>query len=150
MGDDKMEELLKRVEKELDGIAEKGVTSSNLEMTYKLIDIYKDIKEAKYYDKMNYSTNYTDRHERGRYDRDNYGYMDDRTVRYMNRMKDGMDNYSTGKNRYRDGGSNERMIEGIEMTMCAIVDFIENLMDAAETSQEKEIVRKYVDKIKRI
>lgn len=150
MGDDKMEELLKRVEKELDGIAEKGVTSSNLEMTYKLIDIYKDIKEAKYYDKMNYSTNYTDRYERGRYDRDNYGYMDDRTVRYMNRMKDGMDNYSTGKNRYRDGGSNERMIEGIEMTMCAIVDFIENLMDAAETSQEKEIVRKYVDKIKRI
>lgn len=145
-----MEELLKRVEKELDGIAEKGVTSSNLEMTYKLIDIYKDIKEAKYYDKMNYSTNYTDRYERGRYDRDNYGYMDDRTVRYMNRMKDGMDNYSTGKNRYRDGGSNERMIEGIEMTMCAIVDFIENLMDAAETSQEKEIVRKYVDKIKRI
>jgi len=145
-----MEELLKRVEKELDGIAEKGVTSSNLEMTYKLMDIYKDIKEAKYYDKMNYSTNYTDRYERGRYDRDNYGYMDDRTVRYMNRMKDGMDNYSTGKNRYRDGGSNERMIEGIEMTMCAIVDFIENLMDAAETSQEKEIVRKYVDKIKRI
>lgn len=145
-----MEELLKRVEKELDGIAEKGVTSSNLEMTYKLIDIYKDIKEAKYYDKMNYSTNYTDRYERNRYDRDNYGYMDDRTVRYMNRMKDGMDNYSTGKNRYRDGGSNERMIEGIEMTMCAIVDFIENLMDAAETSQEKEIVRKYVDKIKRI
>ena len=145
-----MEELLKRVEKELDGIAEKGVTSSNLEMTYKLMDIYKDIKEAKYYDKMNYSTNYTDRYERSRYDRDNYGYMDDRTVRYMNRMKDGMDNYSTGKNRYRDGGSNERMIEGIEMTMCAIVDFIENLMDAAETSQEKEIVRKYVDKIKRI
>lgn len=145
-----MEELLKRVEKELDGIAEKGVTSSNLEMTYKLIDIYKDIKEAKYYDKMNYSTNYTDRYERNRYDRDNYGYMDDRTVRYMNRMKDGMENYSTGKNRYRDGGSNERMIEGIEMTMCAIVDFIENLMDAAETSQEKEIVRKYVDKIKRI
>jgi hypothetical protein len=134
MGDDKMEELLKRVEKELDGIAEKGVTSSNLEMTYKLIDIYKDIKEAKYYDRMNYPTNYTNRYEKGRYDRDNYGYMDDRTVRYMNRMRDGMDNYSTGKNRYRDGGSNERMIEGIEMTMCAIVDFIENLMDAAETS----------------
>jgi hypothetical protein len=83
---------------------------------------------------MNYPTNYTNRYEKGRYDRDNYGYMDDRTVRYMNRMRDGMDNYSTGKNRYRDGGSNERMIEGIEMTMCAIVDFIENLMDAAETS----------------
>ena len=42
------------------------------------------------------------------------------------------------------------MVEGIEMTMCAIVDFIEALMDLAETSQEKEIVRKNIDKIKRI
>lgn len=47
------------------------------------------------------------------------------------------------------GGSNERMVEGIEMTMGAIVNFIESLMDIAETSQEKEIVRKYVDRIKK-
>ena len=52
--------------------------------------------------------------------------------------------------RYRDGGSNERMVEGIEMTMGAIVNFIESLMDIAETSQEKEIVRKYVDRIKKM
>ena len=77
-------------------------------------------------------------------------YPDDRTKRYMRKIKDGIENYSNGRHRYKDGGSNERMVEGIEMTMCAIVDFIEALMDLAETSQEKEIVRKNIDKIKRI
>lgn len=45
-----MEELLRKVKKELDAIGDKGLTSSNLETTYKLIDIYKDIKEACYYE----------------------------------------------------------------------------------------------------
>ena len=70
--------------------------------------------------------------------------------RHMKKIKDGIETYSNGRHRYKDGGSNERMVEGIEMTMCAIVDFIEALMDLAETSQEKEIVRKNIDKIKRI
>ena len=38
-----MKELKNKVKKELDTIAEKGLTSSNLETTYKLVDIYKDI-----------------------------------------------------------------------------------------------------------
>ena len=45
-----MHKLLEKVEKELDNIAEKGITNSNLDTTYKLIDIYKDIKESKYYE----------------------------------------------------------------------------------------------------
>ena len=40
-----MDALLNRVKRELDVIADKGITSSNLETTYKLIDIYKDIRE---------------------------------------------------------------------------------------------------------
>jgi hypothetical protein len=41
-----MDELMRRVKKELSTIADKGLTSSNLDTAYKLIDIYKDIKEA--------------------------------------------------------------------------------------------------------
>ena len=37
-----MDLLLKKVGKELDIIADKGISSSNLDSTYKLIDIYKD------------------------------------------------------------------------------------------------------------
>ena len=44
-----MNKLLEKVEKELGNIAEKGLSSANLETTFKLIDIYKDIKEAEYY-----------------------------------------------------------------------------------------------------
>ena len=75
------------------------------------------------------------RDSRGRYT-DDYGHypMDTRWDRYFNRMRDGLDDYSAGRSRYRDGGSNERMVEGIEMTMGAIVNFIESLMDMAETS----------------
>jgi hypothetical protein len=40
-----MKELQKKVKKELDSIAEKGLTASNLETTNKLVDIYKDILE---------------------------------------------------------------------------------------------------------
>ena len=46
--------------------------------------------------------------------------------------------------------TDSEMIDGIEMTMGAVVNFVESLMDYAETSQEKEIVRKYVSKIKNV
>lgn len=154
-----MNELLRKVKKELENIGDKGLTSSNLDTTYKLIDIYKDIKEADYYCSMiddagSDSFDARRRDGMGRYmdklDRGYPTYPNERTERYMTKMRDGMETYNIGRNRYRDGGSNDRMVEGIEMTMEAIVNFIESLMDLAETSQEKEIVKKYVDKIHRM
>ena len=38
----------------------------------------------------------------------------------------------------------------IENKKIIVVNFVESLMDYAETSQEKEIVRKYVSKIKNV
>lgn len=158
-----MKELQKKVKKELDNIAEKGITSSNLEATNKLVDIYKDILEICEKENGGEDTMYGARGRDGRYrdydydryetqGRSNYGHypLDERTERYLIRMREGMENYDAGRSRYRDGGSNERMVEGIEMTMGAIVNFVESLMDIAETSQEKEIVRKYVDRIKKM
>lgn len=172
-----METLKRKVKKELDTIAEKGLSSNNLEATNKLVDIYKDLMEIcemqegggnGMYDARSrgsdgrYRDHYPDwdydarggRSRGGYNDRgyDNYGHYpyDERYDRYFNRMREGMENYSEGRNRYRDGGSNERMVEGIEMTMGAIVNFIEALVDLAETQQEKEIVRKSINKIKNI
>lgn len=156
-----MKELQNRVKKELENIGEKGLTASNLETTNKLVDIYKDLVEIcekesrgekgmydRYYDDDRYDARGRD--SRGRYTGD-YGYhSNDKFNRYLTRMNDGMEDYYAGRARYRDGGSNERMVEGIEMTMGAIVNFIESLMDIAETQQEKEIVRKYVEKIRKV
>lgn len=163
-----MHRLLERVEKELDNIADKGLNSSNLETTYKLIDIYKDIHEAKYYksetreegndryglrardSRGRYMNNDYDRYDRGRDDHKLYYNLDDRTERHMDRMREGMENYNEGRNRYRGGDSEQRMIDGIEMTMSAICSFVECLYDYAETSKEKDIIRKHVEKMKKL
>lgn len=165
-----MHRLLERVEKELENIASKGLSSSNLDATYKLIDIYKDIKESAYYETMTGKEGSYDaraRDSKGRYmdsdykrlydKQDNWGEErygiyphEERIERHINRIRDGVDKYNVGKERYRDGGSQDRMIDGIEMTMDAICMFIESLCDLAETSQEKEIIRKHINKIKNI
>lgn len=155
-----MELLLKKVNKELETIADKGITSSNLDTTYKLIDIYKDIKEiCKMEDEERYGAksdgrggNYNDKYYIERFNDSDYNRrpLDERTERHLNRMREGMYDYNAGRTRYRDGGSDNRMIDGIEMTMGAIVNFVESLMDYSETSQEKEIIRKYVNKIKNV
>lgn len=165
-----MHKLKRNIKKELDEIAEKGLSSGNLESTSKLIDMYKDIVEIceKEEGEMDmYGTrgrmgrsSYDDWDEYGarggsrgggRGGRGgNYGNMDDRYERHLNRMRDGLEEYYMGRNRYMDGGSQERMIEGVEMTMAAIVSFVEAMVDFAETKEEKEIVRKYVDKLKKI
>lgn len=158
-----METLLKKVNKELETIADKGITSSNLDTTYKLVDIYKDIKEiCKMEDEERYEArggrsdnsggSYNDKYYIERFNDNDYNHrpLDERTERHLNRMREGMYDYNAGRMRYRDGGSENRMIDGIEMTMGAIVNFVESLMDYSETSQEKEIIRKYVNKIKNV
>ena len=46
-----IKDLCTRIEDELAKIADSGLTTGNLEMTYKLIDMYKDIKNTQYWDK---------------------------------------------------------------------------------------------------
>lgn len=162
-----MDELLRKVKKELDNIGDKGLTSSNLDTTYKLIDIYKDIKEAEYYEcKKDESETYDARmrDSRGRYmdDYDRYDArggnngggrynhypLNERDERYFERMREGMYNYNEGRNRYRNGDSKDRMIDGVDMAMGALVNFVEYMMDYSETPQEKEVIRKHIAKLK--
>lgn len=160
-----MNDLLKKVENELDKIGDKGLTSSNLDTTYKLIDIYKDIKESKYYEKMCKEDSYDARRRdsQGRYMENDRGYSDsrndrynhykpwdDRTERYFLKIKDGLDDYSAGRERYREGSSQDRMIEGIEMAMSALVNFVETLYDHTETQREKDVIHEHIEKLRKI
>lgn len=52
------------------------------------------------------------------------------------------------RGRYRKGDSSTRIEDGIDMVMDAIHKMVECLYDYAETAQEKEIVRKHIDKMK--
>lgn len=151
-----MDELLRKVKKELDNIGDKGLTSSNLDTTYKLIDIYKDIKEAEYYEcKAHDDDSYSARMRGGRYMgdwNDDYRHypLKERDERYLNRIKEGLVNYNEGRQRYQNGESKERMVEGVDMAMGALVNFVEYMMDYSETPQEKEVIRKHIAKLKNI
>lgn len=155
-----MDELLRKVKKELETIGDKGLTSSNLDTTYKLIDIYKDIKEAEYYECKTEEGTYDAKRGGSRYmgDHDKWGSksydryypLDDRYDRYLTRMREGLYNYSEGRDRYRDGDSKERMLDGVEMAMGALVNFVEFMMDNVETTHEKDVIRKYIDKLKKV
>lgn len=46
-----IKDLCTRIEDELSKIADNGLTTGNLDMAYKLIDMYKDIKNTQYWDK---------------------------------------------------------------------------------------------------
>ncbi len=117
-----MTRLTDRICEELDKIAEKGLNTGNLETAYKLVDMYKDLKNTEYWDqKGEYymavldemqggSTEYS---ERG-YSRDG-GYSERRHRDSMGRYSrnggqmdagyDGGSSYRRGYSRARDGYS---------------------------------------------
>ena len=73
---DEMYRMGERIKEELDKIAEKGLNIGNLDHAYKLIDMYKDLKnvdywEAKkdYYETDGYSERNRKRDSHGRYSR---------------------------------------------------------------------------------
>lgn len=87
-----MEKLCNIIKEELDKIAEKGLNTSNLETAYKLIDMYKDLKDANYhhvkteYYEQEMDGGYSEaryRDSRGRYSRDDgYSRADGRMPNY--------------------------------------------------------------------
>lgn len=79
-----------RIEDELSKIADNGLTTGNLEMTYKLIDMYKDIKNTQYWDKKVEYYNTVLDEMRG-------GYNDDYSER--GRKRDSMGRYSSNDGR---------------------------------------------------
>lgn len=158
-----MQKLLDNIDKELCCIAEQGINNGNIENLFKLIDIKKDIvtinamedeAEMRYYDDNPYSY-----FESGsRYGRGNgmsnmtrrYRGRDNRFNERLERIMEGADAYQYGRDRYRDGGSGERMEEGLEELMYAVCTFVESISDFAETPEEKEIIRKHIQKIKTV
>lgn len=101
-----MEKLLCNVEKELEAIGEKGLSLSNLEVAYKLIDIYKDIKEADYYEE-----------KIKKYKGEEVSTYSEEDKRCMVRLEEGMKKYRTGRDEFNLNGSNSKMLEGLEMIM---------------------------------
>lgn len=170
-----MEKILDSIQKEMKQIEDQGINAGNIDILYKLVDIEKDIYEIKekkeeggkshmmrggYMDRDSYGARMRDRGGRYMDRRDNYddGYgrggnyrgYDDRIYQHLDRIMEGADDYQYGRDRYRDSGSQDRMEEGLEKLMYALCVFIESMCDFAETPEEKEIIRRHVQKIKNL
>lgn len=122
-----LERLCRVVEEEIGKIADKGLNTGNLDTAYKLIDIYKDMKEAEsytakkeYYEMETESGGYSERRKRdsmGRYSR-NDGMMGNSYEEESSYARGRQGNNRGGYNREgrgysRDGGySNNYLMDG--------------------------------------
>lgn len=158
---DRMRKMCDVVESELDKIADKGLTTSNLDTAYKLIDMYKDIKnvcywdtKGEYYDYVleemqggysegypmdDYSMRGRKRNSMGRYSREDGKMHDERTRRggrHDYSMSDGTD---VRYNRYMDSKQSYRSDKSADGKQ-RLIDSLEDYMDDF-TEKIKEMYR---------
>lgn len=164
-----MHKLRENAEKELKAIEEKGLTSSNLDNAYKLVEIVKGVDKIEMMQdgEGGYSR---DREDYGRvdYSRDDYdrgnSYRRGRsstTGRYMHRPNysrlagddTDMDEYRNRKREYsnnRDEGSKEKMLDALEDFMSGVCGMMKQLTKDADCREEREVIQSWCRKIAEI
>lgn len=147
---DEMYRMGERIKEELDKIAEKGLNIGNLDHAYKLIDMYKDLKnvdywEAKkdYYETDGYSERNRKRDSHGRYSRsDGYSYRDG---------SDAYDRYIDSKRTYRhnagDGNCKQRLMNTLDDYMDSFTSRMEEMLRDADCAEERETIQRYLSKL---
>lgn len=165
-----MHKLRENAEKELKAIEEKGLTSSNLDNAYKLVEIMKGVDKIEMmqdggYSQEGYSRDMED------YSRERGGYSNDydngnsyrrgrseRTGRYVHRPNysrlsgddEDMDRYRQSKREYsnsRDEGSKNKMLDALEDFMCGIHGMLKQMFKDSDTREEREILQRWAQKI---
>ena len=171
---DKMTKLCSVIEQELEKIAEKGLTASNLETAYKLVDMYKDMKNTEYWEQKGEYYDYVLAEMQGGYSHENMD--DDYAMRYRKRDKmgrysknDGMmrikreypmtdggsmyDRYMDSKISYRTDKSmdgKQRLMESLEDYMDDFTEKIKEMHRDADTPEEREMISKFMTKLQNI
>ena len=98
-----MEKIFEAIEQELNKIVERGFNTSNLDHAYKLVDMYKDLKNSEYWEtKGEYYMTVLDEMQGG-YAEGNYPMMEDGYA-MRGRKRDRMERYSL-----EDGMMNDNM-----------------------------------------
>lgn len=171
-----MHKLRENAEKELKMIEEKGLSSSNLDNAYKLVEIMKGVDKIEMmqdggYSQEGYSRDMEDYgRDRGGYSRNGdypNGYdngnsylrgRNQRNGQYMHRPnysrlsgdEDDMDRYREMKRQYssaRDGESKGKMLDALEDFMCGIHGLLKQIYRDSDTGEEREIIRRHAREI---
>lgn len=141
--------VIDKMTESINKIIDEGLNTSNIELLYKLVDIYKDVKEVK---NMNYGE-YGRRAGYDSYGRENYGnygnYVEygrgsygrqGRDMKYrgddeLDRMYSEYGRYQESRNRY---GAGEETDKSFHYMVKSLEDFIRVLYEEAETPQQKQ------------
>lgn len=174
-----VKELCRLVEEEIGKIAEKGLQTNNFETAFKLVDMYKDMKNIEYWEtKEKYYTElmsdgkneYSENRHRDRmgryssadgytpeYDHDSsYGRRGEHYVRgHYSRadMKSPYDGYMMEKQSYRSGGRSEdckrRMLTALEDHLEMLTKELGDMATDADCIEERETLKKYIEKLRK-
>lgn len=153
----KNDKMLEVVCEEIDKIAEKGLTTGNLDTAYKLIDMYKDLKTVEGMDDYYDDERYSQARGRMRAKRDSMG-------RYSRRYEDGNSynddgadyserRYMDSKRMYRNDhsmASKQTMIADLEDFMSEMHGKLKELKRDADTPEERDTIDKYIKMIERM
>lgn len=152
------------IEKELEQFSNTELNESNLNILFKLVDIYKDLENVDYWDvkkevmKMRYSD--YDRYSDGGYG--NYGrrgvpgtgrgrYRENYSEGHemIDDMRDSYSAYSESRNAYSRGNYNagQDSMKALEDTMEIFTEFAQKMIDEVDGPEAKQIVKKHLRKI---
>lgn len=161
-----MHKLRENAEKELKAIEEKGLTSSNLDNAYKLVEIVKGVDKIEMMQdgEGGYSRDRED-YGRGDYSRDDYDRgnsyrrgRNQRTGQYMHRPNysrlagddTDMDRYKEDKKNYsnsRDGRDKDRMLDSLETLVANVCDMVAQVYRDCDCPEEREVIKRHISRL---
>ena len=150
---DMLSDIKRIVEEPIKTIIKDGVSSSNLDYLYKLVDIHKDIANEEYWLAKEESFMRYGEHSRGTYgrrSRDSRGrFMGHRPEDRIDEMYMNYQAYSEGKEAHSRGvyGAKEDSMMCLEDMLESMVDFVKMLKDEAGSQEEMELIHRYIAKI---
>ena len=164
-----LDSLKEKVKEPLKQIEENGIDESNVDYTYRLIDIYKDIQEIKCKeDFMRYGRNYGNEYGDSSYNYGNNSYgrrgVPGTGRRYsaggnygargydskyrgdemMENMYQGYREYSDGKEMY---GADNKTMESYEYMLKSMKDFYKHLMKEASSEEEVQMLQQTIQEM---
>lgn len=141
------EKILNSVKEYLEQVGNDGISSTDIDYLFKVVDIYKDMKEVECMNYGNYG-NYGRYDGYGEYGRRGYD-TKYRGEEYMDGMRGSYRNYESARNEYNNGnyGAKEDGLKELDYMMHAAMKFIKMIKQEATSPEEQEIVRRHIMKI---
>ena len=138
------EEVIKKTKEQIKQIIDEDINPNNIEHLYKLVDIYKDMKEVECMNYGNYGT-YCGNRGYDSYNGMNYGARG-RDMRYrghehLDRMYDDYGRYMEGRSRY---GANEDTKRSLQYMLKSMEDFARMLKEEAQSQEEVQMIIQYL------